>query len=34
MLKKYSGYLISKEKIDGYKTINNFLELEKELNLK
>ena len=32
MLKKYSGYLISKEKIEGYKTISNFLELEKELN--
>ena len=32
MLKKYSGYLISKDKIKGYKTINNFLELEKELN--
>lgn len=32
MLEKYSGYLISKDKIEGYKTINNFLELEKELN--
>lgn len=32
MLKKYDGYLISKDKIDGYKTISNFLELEKELN--
>ena len=32
MLKKYSGYLVSKEKISGYKTISNFLELEKELN--
>ena len=32
MLKKYSGYLISKEKIEGYKTIGNFMELEKELN--
>ena len=32
MLEKYSGYLISKEKMEGYKTINNFLELEKELN--
>lgn len=32
MLEKYSGYLISKKKIEGYKTISNFLELEKELN--
>lgn len=32
MLEKYSGYLIYKEKIAGCKTINNFLELEKELN--
>ena len=32
MLEKYSGYLISKDKIEGCKTINNFLELEKELN--
>lgn len=32
MLKKYSGYLISKEKIEGYKIIGNFLELKKELN--
>lgn len=31
MLEKYSGYLISNEKIEGYKTIKNFLELEKEL---
>lgn len=32
MLKKYSGYLICKEKMKGYKTISSFLELEKELN--
>ena len=30
MLEKYSGYLISNEKIEGYKKIKNFLELEKE----
>ena len=31
MLKKYNGYLISKEKIKGFNTINNFLELKKKL---
>lgn len=32
MIKKYSGYLISDKKIEGCKTIDNFLELEKELH--
>ena len=31
MLKKYNGYLISKEKIKGFNTIDNFLELKKKL---
>lgn len=32
MLKKYNGYLISKEKNDYFQTINNFLELKKKLD--
>lgn len=31
MLKKYNGYLISKEKIKDFNTIDNFLELKKKL---
>ena len=31
MLKKYNGYLISKEKNETFETINNFLELKKKL---
>lgn len=31
MLKKYSGFLISNEKKEGYNTIKNFLEFKKEL---